>query len=290
MSRAIILAHHDRDSLIDPHVVHALRRYRQVADRLVVVSTSVQALPAALAGCVDTFLSRPNRGYDFCSWQAGLAALGDPGAFAEVILVNDSVYGPLTLLAPVLADPRVAEADLWGMVLSDQAPRRRGKRVCPHLHSWFLAARRPLLESEVWRRFWEGVEPLPSKDAVIDRYEIGLTEQVAAAGFRIATLYNAPQAGPLQLREIWPHLSLAEPARSWRHFRKARRTPHNPSELAWRRLLEAGVPYIKVGLFRVNHYGLDLSRVLADLSRDCAAGLNYDLALIENHLSRLRAS
>ena len=41
-------------------------------------------------------------------------------------------------------DPRVAEADLWGLVLSDQAPRRRGKRVCPHLQSWFLAARRPL--------------------------------------------------------------------------------------------------------------------------------------------------
>ncbi|MEI7861429.1 MAG: rhamnan synthesis F family protein [Planctomycetota bacterium] len=288
MPRAIILAHHDRDSLIDPHVVHALRRYRQVADRLVVVSTSAEALPAALAGCVDTFISRPNVGYDFCSWQAGLAALGDPGAFAEVILVNDSVYGPLTLLSPVLADPRLAEADLWGMVLSDQAPRRRGKRVCPHLQSWFLAARRPLLESEVWRRFWQGVEPLPSKDAVIDRYEIGLTEQVAAAGFRIAALYNASQAGPLQLREIWPHLSLAEPARSWRHFRKARRTPHNPSELAWRRLLEAGVPYVKVGLFRVNHYGLDLARVRADLSRDCAAGLNYDLPLIENHLSRLR--
>jgi len=288
MPRAIILAHHDRDSLIDPHVVHALRRYRQVADRLVVVSTSAEALPAALAGCVDTFISRPNVGYDFCSWQAGLAALGDPGAFAEVILVNDSMYGPLTLLSPVLADPRVAAADLWGMVLSEQATRRRGKRVCPHLQSWFLAARRPLLNSEVWRRFWERVEPLPSKDAIIDRYEIGLTEEIAAAGFRIAGLYNAAQAGPLELREIWPHLSLAEPARSWRHFRKARRTPHNPSELAWRRLLEAGVPYVKVGLFRVNHYGLDLARVRADLRRDWATGLDYDPALIENHLARLR--
>jgi len=48
------------------------------------------------------------------------------------------------------------------------------------------------------------------------------------------------------------------------------------------------VPYVKVGLFRVNHYGLDLARVLADLSRDCTAGLAYDLALIENHRDRLR--
>ena len=48
------------------------------------------------------------------------------------------------------------------------------------------------------------------------------------------------------------------------------------------------MPYVKVGLFRVNHYGLDLARVLADLRRDWAAGLDYDLALIENHLARLR--
>ena len=58
--------------------------------------------------------------------------------------------------------------------------------------------------------------------------------------------------------------------------------PHNPSELVWWRLWEAGVPYLKVGLLRVNHYGLDLGRVLADLEQRTG----YDLGLVHGHLRR----
>jgi hypothetical protein len=47
-------------------------------------------------------------------------------------------------------------------------------------------------------------------------------------------------------------------------------------------LLEAGVPFVKIGLFRVNHYGLDLSRVMAGLGRST----RFDLGLIREHLAR----
>jgi lipopolysaccharide biosynthesis protein len=62
--------------------------------------------------------------------------------------------------------------------------------------------------------------------------------------------------------------------------------PHNPSELVWKRLLAAGVPFIKVGLFRVNHYGLDLEHVLAGLEADTP----YDVGLIRAHLQRVGRS
>jgi hypothetical protein len=49
--------------------------------------------------------------------------------------------------------------------------------------------------------------------------------------------------------------------------KKCRRATHNPSELVWWRLLAAGVPFVKVGLFRVNHYGLALRRLEEELLR-----------------------
>jgi lipopolysaccharide biosynthesis protein len=79
-----------------------------------------------------------------------------------------------------------------------------------------------------------------------------------------------------------PHISLTAPYRSWRLIRKSRRTPHNPSELVWWRLLEAGVPFVKVGLFRMNHDGIDLDRVIAELGRQTP----FDLGLIHGHLAR----
>jgi len=117
-TRAIVLAHFDRDGRFDPYVHQALAAYRPLADRLVVVSNSATRLPPELARLVDTFLPRSNLGYDFAAWRDGLAGL-EPGAFDEVLCVNDSVYGPLFDLRPALDDVRLADAELWGMVLSD---------------------------------------------------------------------------------------------------------------------------------------------------------------------------
>ena len=288
MRRAIILAHHDPDGIIDPHVIHALRAYRALADRLVVVSTSLRRLPDDLVGTVDTFLPRENVGYDFGSWQAGLRMLSpsggvDAAGFDEVVCVNDSVYGPLFDPAPMFTDPRTAGADLWGMVISTQPPRHGGRLPRPHLQSWFLAARRALLASACWRDFWSGVVPQPTKDDVISRYEVGLSEQVKAAGFRIAALYDAGREAPPGWRDVVPDLSAQRPFATWRLLRKIRRPFHNPAELLPRRLLAAGIPYAKVSLLRVNHYRLAPEAVRAAI-RAVAGG--FDPGLVERHLAR----
>lgn len=288
MRRAIILAHHDPDGIVDPHVIHALRAYRALTDRLVVVSTSLRRLPDDLVGTVDAFLPRENVGYDFGSWQAGLRMLSpsggvDAAGFDEVVCVNDSVYGPLFDPAPMFTDPRTAGADLWGMVISTQPPRHGGRLPRPHLQSWFLAARRALLASACWRDFWSGVVPQPTKDDVISRYEVGLSEQVMAAGFRIAALYDAGREAPPGWRDVVPDLSARRPFATGRLLWRIGRPFHNPAELLPRRLLAAGIPYAKVSLLRVNHYRLAPQAVRAAI-RAVAGG--FDPGLVERHLAR----
>ncbi|MFM7243052.1 MAG: rhamnan synthesis F family protein [Planctomycetaceae bacterium] len=280
-SRAIVFAHFDAEHRLDPHVIHALREYRRHCGRLVLVSNGGPApLPREAAAMVDAYLPRPNSGYDFGAWRDGLASL-DRGAYGEVLCVNDSVYGPLTDLGPTLANPRTAGADLWGMVVSEQAARRGGPRL-RHVQTWFFGMRRRLLASDVYERFWAAVRPQASKQDVIERYEVGLSRAVAEAGMAVAGIYDAGLAPPIGFAELLPEVSLREPARSWRVVRKGRRVPHNPSELVWWRLLEAGVPFVKVGLLRINHYGVDLRRVLAELDR--VPG--YDASLVRCHLAR----
>lgn len=291
MRRAIVVAHHDPDGVVDPHVGQALAAYRPHAARLVFVSTSVRALPDSLAATVDRFVSRDNVGYDFGSWREGLAALSPAGDFSapgfdEVLCVNDSVWGPLVEPGPMLADARVADADLWGAVLSLQPPRGGGRAARPHLQSWLFSARRPLLDAPVWRSFWEGVGPLPTKHDVVTRLELGLSESVAAAGFRIAALYDTREQPRPTWRELTPHLSPARPFRAWRLVRKARRGFFNPAELLPGRLLTTGVPYVKVSVARVNHYGLDTGVVFDELAR-VASGGAYDPALVTAHLARI---
>ena len=284
MSLALILAHHDRDGIIDDHVVAALRAYRPVVDELVMVSTSVPALPEAAARLVDRFISRPNEGYDFCSWRLGIESLGRPAVFDQLICVNDSVYGPLFDPTAAIAHPTLATADFGGMCLSIQDPSGGGSPR-PHVQSWFLVFQRSVLESTAFRDFWGGVVPLGRKRDIVERYELGLSETLTRSGFRMAAVYDGREHGPSTRAEILPHLSWREPARSLRHLRKSRRAMHNPSELHWRRLIEAGVPFAKVSLFAANHYGLDTTNVL----RGIADLTPYDRGLIERHLARITA-
>jgi len=280
-ARAVVFAHFDPERRIDPHVIHALREYRRHCERLVLVSNGGPSrLPREAAAVVDAYLPRPNSGYDFGAWRDGLASL-DRAAYDEILCVNDSVYGPLADLGPSLASARTTEADLWGMVVSEQAARRGAPRH-RHVQTWFFGGRRRLLESDAWDRFWAAVEPQASKQDVIERYEVGLSQAVAQAGMVVAGIYDAGRAPRVGYAELMPEISLLEPARSWRVVRKGRRMPHNPSELVWWRLLRAGVPFVKVGLLRTNHYGVDLRRVLAEIDRAPA----FEPGLVRRHLER----
>jgi hypothetical protein len=277
MKRAVILAHYDRDGIVDPYVIRALHGYREIADRLVLVSASALSLPAELTAIVDDFLPRANVGYDFCSWRDGIARLGDPGQFDEIVCANDSVYGPLSDLSPVMTDSRVAGADFWGMVMSAQ----RGD----HVQSWFFAMRRPVIESPAFREFWESVEPQSSKEKVIDHYEVGLTEAFAGAGFRAAAIYDGRRCGLPTFRERCQNVSPLRLGLFGRHWRRVARMgpPFNPSELFWERACDAGVPYLKASIFKSNPYRVDVRRVLARATRRWPEWAT----LIHNHLDRV---
>jgi lipopolysaccharide biosynthesis protein len=277
MKRAVILAHYDQDGIVDPYVVRALHAYRAIADRLVLVSASAAALPDVLTDVVDDFLPRANVGYDFCSWRDGIACLGNLQHFDEIVCANDSVYGPLSDMRPVMADPRVATADFWGMVMSAQ----RGD----HVQSWFFAMRRRAIESRAFGEFWESVEPQPSKQQVIDRYEVGLTETFAAAGFRVSAIYDGRHCGPPTLPEKFRNVSPFRLQRYGRHVRRVKRMgpPYNPSELFWERACDAGVPFLKAAIFRANPYRIDVQRVLARATRRWPEWS----PLIHNHLARV---
>ena len=296
MPRALILAHYDRDGLIDPHVIQALQIYRRLVDRLVVVSTAAAGLPPAAAKLVDDFVTRQYEGYDFCSWKLGLERLVPHHEFDEIVFCNDSVYGPLSMWERLLDDPRVEDADLWGMVRSIQGPKCRGNVDCPHLQSWFFVMRKRAIRSPAFSSFWNRVQPLPTKEHVIEQYEIGLSETFAQAGLTLRAIYDtaatADESAPVWT-DIAPHFSStwSRIHHSWRLLKKARRRRINPAELLPLKVIDAGVPFVKVGVFRVNHYGLDLNYVRRQLTERQQSGqIAYDLTLIDDHLQRLQAA
>lgn len=114
-----ILSHYDRDGTIRPDILRCIRELRAEGFSVVVVSNG-GSLRADAAAAVEALggltIGRRNIGLDFGAWRAGMRTLALPSADTRrILLLNDSVYGPLVPIAPLLARMTDDGADLWGL-------------------------------------------------------------------------------------------------------------------------------------------------------------------------------
>lgn len=251
--RVVVFCHFDPHGEVVEHVRGYVEALRETGLSVVFVSNSGHLQPDAerwlLPRCAWVVIRR-NVGYDFAAWRDGLEVAGLPAADTEFLAIaNDSVYGPIRPLGPILARMDSSEADVWGM--TDTWQRRY------HLQSYFVAFTRNTLCSESFLAFWRGVRDLRSKTAVIRRYEIGLTQALLRAGLRVGVLWRYVDTVS-QLRtsgagEGDQPLNAVQRVADERHeAAAARRIALNPTAELWRPLTFSGFPFIKRELLRRN--------------------------------------
>ncbi len=158
---------------------------------------------------------RENVGFDFGAWGHAYAlGNGLPGC-SRLLLVNDSMVGPLDKGAfnRLISRLRESTADVVGLTQNTK----------PHIHlqSYFLAFGPRALASEVFRRVFSRIHALPTKELVIDAYETTLTRLLAASGLKIVALFP-----PM-----------------YNDSRSA-----DDTLLHWRELIDTGFPYVKASL------------------------------------------
>jgi len=258
--RVCVYVHWDGAGEVRDHVVHHVSSLAAAGLSVVFVTNSGALRPAAMAalqGVCAGVLVRRNVGYDFGAWREGFATLALPRPDTEmVVMANDSVYGPIRPIEPLLAQIDFTQADVWGCTESWQTRY--------HLQSYLIAFSPRVVASDAWTRFWSTVRPTWSKHWLIRLYEIGLTQTLLKAGFTCRAIW------PYQalVQDLDPDLladhteggpNLADPAikaRQYnaRHIRNAAvlRVPLNPTSDLWGQLLRAGFPFIKRELLREN--------------------------------------
>jgi hypothetical protein len=226
----------------------------------------------------DLALERTNVGWDFASWLAGLhevRALLD--ATDELILVNDSTYGPLVPLDDVFASPHVQDADAWGVTDSWD--------IRYHLQSYFVVLRRSALRSSALWRYFETYSFPRAKADVVLAGEVGLTTALRTGGLTVAAAHPYEAVARQWLASV---VRTADVLRS--HGMAAAvdrllelatavrdRQPMNPTHVFWNTLLERAAPFLKRDLVLFDRHGVP---TLSLLPEALAPFKEYDQALI----------
>ena len=262
--RVAVLMHFDRSGKVSDEVMAYARELALNEYSVAFVTNSGCLAPSAFAAlrqhCAAIFVRR-NIGYDFGAWRDVVDTLGLPRpGMTELLLLNDSMHGPLRPLQATLARLDYAAADIWG--LTDSWQQRY------HLQSYFLGFGETALRDPAFAAFWRNVLPVRSKSFVIRAYEVGLTQAMLKAGLRCRAVWRYEdlvdtataqgvldgiiRAGRFRAARHDPLLRVRKEQIDRIRGAAARQIAVNPTADLWRQLLHAGFPFVKRELLRKN--------------------------------------
>jgi len=290
--RIAVFVHYDAAGEVQPYVLPYLQALRSHGFDIVFVSNSgklVKDAKAVLQPLCAAVLTRRNIGYDFGAMRDGLFfAAAKPENTDMVLVLNDSVYGPLCDIGPLLEGIDFSRADVWGATESYQ------NRY--HLQSYFFAVGPVALGSKAWNMFWKSVRPVSNKLWVIMNYEIGMTRSMLKYGLRCAAVVTykdlVSRIDPTSLvrkdrdepNDTDPFVINRKTHLTHILYSSSHRVPMNPTAELWRQLMESRFPFIKRELLRDNP-----ARVidLADWRHVARQIFDADLGPIDNDLQRV---
>ncbi len=192
MKRAAVFAHYDKDNLIDDYVVYYVKALSEICEKVILVSCV--DLPAEekekLTGIADHIIAEQHNEYDFGSYKRGFLYLHDNNLLQDIdslIFANDSCYGPLFPLKNVFTEMDSRQVDFWGITKNrfGMAFAEPKNIVClrPHIQSYFLVFDSKVFNSECFVEFMKNIRAETTKDAIVIKYEIGLSELLIQNGF-----------------------------------------------------------------------------------------------------------
>lgn len=217
--RISLVAGYDDRGLIHDYTIFLLESLSKISDVYYMAAADMPDNELAkLHGIVKWAGACRHERYDFGSWALLIEKLGWDAIshYDELLLINDSIYGPMFDLAPICNAMTVSNCDFWGMTASRQ--------IRFHLQSYFLAFKQPVIADQVFRDFWKNIEKQENHQQIVIKYEIGLSKILTRRGYKNQAVISSPA-----------HL--------------------NPTSYPIK-LLSLNVPFVKVKCFKAPHENL----------------------------------
>ena len=152
MRRICLFAGFDKENKIQDYVVYLIKELSKISD---VYYMGNGAFPPdelfKIAPYTQMFYTKSHQMRDFGSWLYLIERLGwdKLAQYDELILCNDSIYGPITDLQDIFVQMERKGYDFWS-ITSDYEYNF-------HLHRYFMVFNNDVIKNEKFRNFWKSI-------------------------------------------------------------------------------------------------------------------------------------
>ena len=168
---------YDSEGVIDNYIPYLLADICQNLEHLVIVCNghvNKEGL-TKLGRFTDDVYIRDNIGYDAGAIKDVLYNLygwDNVYKFDELVLFNDSFFGPLYPFKEVFDDMDVRDLDYWGLIEQVDLSFDEYRQVLSHFQSYFTVVKNRLLKSLDYREFWDTMPELNTFYDAVVKYEL----------------------------------------------------------------------------------------------------------------------
>ncbi len=241
--RVAIFASYSSDGFLPPQVLPYLAGLEPLTKAIVVVCDN-DLMPGErerLESFATHVITGRHGEYDFGSYKRGWAWANENGLLVDaddLILCNDSCFGPVGSFKPMFDQMEARHLDFWGATDSHQFNY--------HLQSYWMVLSRNVFSSDAFKQFIEGIKEQENVQMVIQEYELGLTKKLIEAEFKAGALVENTIKGSHPEDPTTANISIY-PLYT----------------------LEAGLPLVKAKALRIPHMNIDgQNRLLAWLKEN----------------------
>ena len=247
---------YDSESVIRPYVYYYLKHLVLAGFEVIFISSSDTISDADLTKLPEyctRIINRENKGYDFYGWKVGLDQYPQYHLHSGLLLANDSVLGPLFDISDIITRLENFDADIISMT--------DNFRFYPHLQSYFLYCKKPVILSEEFIRFFDQVKVAGFKTEIIRKYEAGFS-RLLGQRYRLGALYS--------LEHVLDQIQYLERPKNW----------IDPTIRLWKPLItQFKFPFLKKILITTQGASIqEISLVLAESSS------TFDRDMLETYL------
>lgn len=195
MKRLCVYLTYDKQSIIDSYIGYMLKELKTCVDSLIVVCNEERIKKGLdnLTLYADRIYYRENIGFDaggfkdaLCSFLGWEYVLG----FDELVLANDSFYGPFRPMEEIFDEMDEQQVDFWGLAKAEYGAceNNYGEDVPEHIQSYFMVVRSKMLHCSEFKEYWENMPYYTVFSELFKEYEFKFTQYFSGLGYSYAAL------------------------------------------------------------------------------------------------------
>ena len=211
IGRCVLFASYSSRGTVEDYVAYYLKELSKCSDYIIYIAdndfeSSVKF--DKISPFVDCIIYGRHGRFDFGSWEIGIQYLKENNLFNNInqlVLANDSCYGPVFSLSDVFNRMAKVPYDFWGLVDS--------RDVRYHIQSFFIVFNKNVVSSKLFSDFFEDLPLKMTWDMAVNYGELRLTKHLSSEFNCGAYLHdmcvnsNAIKAGNMNSTS-WPVYSL----------------------------------------------------------------------------------